>query len=129
MKKLFLVFLIIFTAITAYGNSEFTLERTVLTQEVRDREPGIAKEVFPLYSKAYFYTEFRNIGEEKTIYHNWYYSDEGGEKNLTASVPLKIAGFRWRTWSTKNLYLPGKWSIEVVDEEGNIIAENNFTVK
>lgn len=128
MKKLLLAFLIVFS-VTTYANTEFNLTRAILTHEVLDREPGITKEVFPLYSKAYFYTEFKDIGESKTIYHNWYYTDEEGEKNLTASVPLKIAGSRWRTWSIKNLYLPGNWSIEVVDGAGNILSASDFTVE
>jgi len=129
MRKLIFGLLIVFTTIFAYGESDLNLERSVLTEAVENKEPEISRESFPLYSKAYFYTEFRDVGEERTIYHNWYYLDKGGEKNLTASVALKVKGYRWRTWSTKNLYLPGTWSVEVVDEEDNLITKADFIVE
>jgi len=129
MRKLIFGLLIVFTTIFTYGESDLNLERSVLTEAVENKEPEMSRETFSLYSKAYFYTEFRDVGEERTIYHNWYYLDKGGEKNLTASVALKIKGYRWRTWSVKNLYLPGTWIVEVVDEEDNLITKTDFIVE
>ncbi len=129
MKKLILIIMMVVAGFTAYSQQDYNLERALLTDNVVNREPGLSTNKFNLYSKGYFYTEFKNIGEERTIYHNWYYLGAEDEKTLTASVELKIAGFRWRTWSTKHLYLPGKWKVEVVDEENNLITETTFTVE
>jgi len=129
MKKLIIIITMVLAGLAAYGEQTYDLERGLLTNMVVNREPGLSNNKFKLYSKGYYYTEFLNIGEEKTIFHNWYYLGEGDEKTLTASVELKIAGFRWRTWSTKYLYLPGKWKVEVVDEEDNLITESSFTVE
>ena len=46
-----------------------------------------------------------------------------------ASVPLKISGPRWRTWSTKNLFLSGKWIVEVADENDTVLSKKAFNVK
>lgn len=129
MKKLIIIITMVLAGLAAYGEQTYDLERGLLTNRVVNREPGLSNNKFKLYSKGYYYTEFQNIGEEKNIYHNWYYLGDGDEKTLTASVELKIAGFRWRTWSTKYLYLPGKWKVEVVDEEDNLITESSFTVE
>lgn len=130
MKKLMLIAIMIFNFVVIYSaDNNYTLEKSVITDLVEQREPNLAVDSFSLYSKGYYFTEFRDIGEEKTIYHNWYYLGEGDEETLTASIPLEIAGFRWRTWSTKNLYLPGQWKVEAVDEKGNIISSESFSVE
>lgn len=133
MKKILISILIILGSLVAYGksNGENThyLNRAVLTNEVVVKEPGEKMDTFKLYSKGYFYTEFKDIGEQKTIYHNWYIIQEDGEKTLMASVPLKISGSRWRTWSNKNLFLSGKWSVEVIDGDDTVLSKKVFNVE
>ena len=133
MKKLLISILIILGTLTAYGKTNeensYFLNRAVLTNKIIQKEPVKAMNIFKLYSQGYFYTEFTNIGEEKTIYHNWYLLQNDGEKTLMASVPLKISGPRWRTWSSKNLFLSGRWSVEVVDKDNNILSKKVFNVK
>ncbi len=133
MKKLLISMLIILGTLTAYGKpngeNSYRLDRAVLTNEIMEKEPVKIMDSFKLYSQGYFYTEFKDIGEEKTIYHNWYFLEENGEKTLMASVPLKISGPRWRTWSSKNLFLSGKWSVEVVDEDEMVLSKKEFYVK
>ncbi|MCS5420430.1 MULTISPECIES: DUF2914 domain-containing protein [Psychrilyobacter] len=133
MKKLLLTILIILGTLAAYGKpngeNSYYLSRAVLTNEVVEKEPVKTMDTFKLYSQGYFYTEFKDIGKEKTIYHNWYLLEEDGEKTLMASVPLKISGPRWRTWSRKNLFLSGKWSVEAVDENDKVLSKKEFNVE
>ena len=133
MKKLLISILIILGSLVAYGkynyNNSYYLSRAILTNEVIKKEPARKIDTFKLYSKGYFYTEFRDIGDEKIIYHNWYLLQTNGEKTLMASVPLKISGSRWRTWSNKNLFLSGKWSVEVTDGNNRIFSKKEFNVK
>ena len=133
MKKLFISILFILAASISFGENSAldssNLKRVILTNEINAKEPENAVDTFPLYSQGYLYTEFINIGEEKTIYHNWYLVEKDGEKTLMASVPLKIKGVRWRTWSSKNLFLSGKWLVEVVDEDDNILSTVELYVK
>jgi len=133
MKKLLISILIILGSFTAYGKingeNSYSLTRAILTNEIVGKEPVKVMDTFKLYSQGYFYTEFRDIGEQKTIYHNWYLLEEDGEKTLMASVLLKISGPRWRTWSRKNLFLSGKWSVEAVDEGGKVLFQKEFNVE
>ncbi len=133
MKKLLICILIILGTLAAYGTpngeNSYYVSRAVLTDKIVDKEPVKTMDAFRLYSQGYFYTEFKDIGKEKTIYHNWYLIQEGGEKTLMASVPLKISGPRWRTWSRKNLFLSGKWSVEAVDEDDNVLSKKEFNVE
>ena len=127
MKKLLLV--ISFLVISSFAAASFTLERVVLTSEIVNREPSAPVETFSLYSKGFFFNEYKDIGEEEIVTHNWYFIDSSEERNLMASVPLKIRGNRWRTWSSKNLFLAGTWLVEVADKEGNIITSKKFIVE
>ena len=133
MKKLFIGLLIILGSLTAYStpNSDnfYYLSRATLTDQILKKEPVKVVDTFKLYSQGYFYTEFKNIGDEKTIYHNWYIIQKDDEKTLMASVPLKISGPRWRTWSSKNLFLSGRWSVEVTDEDGRVFSKKEFNVE
>lgn len=74
----------------------------------------------------YCYTIIKGATDSTQINHNWYY--DGEEK---ARVPLTIApSSRWRTWSSKSI-LPswaGDWRVEVEDSNGNVIAEQSFTI-
>lgn len=133
MKKLLISMLIILGTLTTYGKpngeNSFHLNRAILTNEIVRKEPAKIMDTFKLYSKGYFYTEFKDIGEQKTVHHNWYLLEGDGEKTLMASVPLKISGPRWRTWSSKNLFLSGKWSVEVVDEDDKVLSKKDFNVE
>lgn len=133
MKKLLISMLIILATLTVYGKSNeensYFLSRSVLTNQIMEKEPVKVMDTFKLYSQGYFYTEFKDIGAEKTIYHNWYLIQNDGEKTLMASVKLKIEGSRWRTWSRKNLFLPGKWSVEAVNENNIVLSKKEFEVK
>lgn len=127
MKKFIFIFAVLIFSMGTSAEA-YELQKAVLTTEIVDREPTAPTESFTLYSKGYFYTEFIDVGEGQTIHHNWYFMEDSGEKTLTASVPLYIVGERWRTWSSKNLYLAGKWRIEVVDQDKNLITSADFTV-
>ncbi|TDT72312.1 DUF2914 family protein [Hypnocyclicus thermotrophus] len=124
MKKILLVFFIL-------SNFAFGLEvnRDILTTSIENREPINEISEFNLYDKAYYFTEITNANEEQYIYHVWYYIQENGIKNKMAKVKLKVAGNRWRTWSSKNLWLEGVWEVEVVDKDNNLLSKKEFVVK
>ena len=96
---------------------------------MENREPLDEKKEFNLNERAYLFTEFMDIGNEvKTIKHKWYHIDDEGKKKLTAEISLDIRGKRWRTWSSKKLYLKGFWQVEVEDEKGKTILEEKLEV-
>lgn len=95
----------------------------VFTTNIKNRIPqDIITNSDNSLRKIFFFTDIRNLSVQ-TISHKWFYKDR-----LMASVPLDIGGKRWRTWSSKNLWHTwlGKWRVQVVDENGNILLEKSF---
>lgn len=109
---------------------KYKISRSRLSYLVENREPVEEKKEFLLNERAYFFNEFVEVGNEtKKINHKWYHFDKEGNKNLIATVTLDIRGKRWRTWSSKKLYLKGEWQVEVEDNNGNVILTENLKVK
>jgi hypothetical protein len=107
---------------SAYAQGE--VARSVITSAVVDREPTDDLEAVPgTTSKVVFFTELRNM-EGQTIKHRWMRGDE-----QMAEVSFNVGGPRWRIWSSKNM-MPewtGEWKVEVIDSDGNALAEKSFT--
>ena len=77
-----------------------------------------------------FFTELTDIGvDEKKVFHKWYLVKNDGTKEMMASVSLKIKGYRWRTWSSKNLYDKGSWIVDLTDDSGEILESKEFVVQ
>ena len=130
MKKILGVLLFILVLSSAYGNSSYKLSRAVLTDGIVQKEPAPDRDQFYMGERAVFFTELTDIGvEEKKVFHNWYLIKDDGTKEIMASVPLKIKGYRWRTWSSKNLYNRGKWLVELTDDQEVILTSSEFTVQ
>jgi hypothetical protein len=71
----------------------------------------------------YLYSDLRGL-EGQIVTHRWLY---GGETK--AEVRFEVRGPRWRVWSSKDL-LPdwvGDWTVEIVGENGEVIAAETFT--
>jgi hypothetical protein len=105
--------------------AEGSVARAIVTTGVAEREPvNDLERVLAGNEKVIFFTELRNM-EGQTVKHRWSH----GEQTL-AEVEFQVGGPRWRVWSSKNL-MPewaGEWKAEVVDGEGNVVAEKSFTV-
>lgn len=105
----------------------FQVKRGILCNSIKNREPFEEKESFFLWEKASFFTEITDIGSESYVYHVWsYYGFETLEKKAT--IKLKVMGNHWRTWSIKTLSNEGEWNIKVIDKNGNVLAEKDFSV-
>lgn len=108
---------------------DYYIGRSRLTSGVENKEPLEEQKVYQKNDRAYFFTEFKDVGaEEKVIHHKWYFIGKDEVPELMADVKLKVKGSRWRTWSSKELYIPGEWIVEVEDHLGNIIASEKMTV-
>ena len=102
--------------------------RYQLTSAIRAREP--TDDLAQLVSgggadvtRVYFFTDLRGLTDE-TVTHRWFYND-----TLSATVNFNVGGWRWRTYSSKDLLLGqgGQWRIEVVDEAGELLASHSFS--
>jgi hypothetical protein len=44
------------------------------------------------------------------------------------SIPLRLGGASWHTYSTKTLGRPGAWAVEARDDKGHVLARADLTV-
>jgi hypothetical protein len=119
--KLILAGLLFFVAYTV--QAEDGVSRSVFTSAIEEREP--VDQITQLTndkSIIFFFTEIRGM-RGHVISHRW---QQGGETQ--AEVKFSIKGNRWRVWSSKNLRkdLSGKWTVLVMDEGENILAQESF---
>lgn len=103
--------------------AEDGVARSVFTTAIDNREP--VDQVGQLSNDntaIKFFTEIMGM-EGHAITHRW---EKDGE--VKAEVTFNVGGNRWRVWSSKNLdpsWL-GNWQVSVVDEGGNLLAQESF---
>ena len=72
------------------------------------------------------YTKISNSGLKKEIKHLWYFND----KIVTTVVYNIKTAYNYRSWSRKTI-LPsqtGKWRVEIVDENDELLASRHFSI-
>ena len=104
------------------------VSRAVLTTDVVDREPvNVLKndvKLAQISNSLSFFSELRNM-QGQTVRHQWYYQGQ-----QLASIELAVSSPRFRTYSTKNI-MPaqlGDWRVEVIDADGNLLAQKEFRI-
>ncbi|HET6373618.1 MAG TPA: DUF2914 domain-containing protein, partial [Candidatus Polarisedimenticolia bacterium] len=70
-----------------------------------------------------FATRVLGGGAGESIRHVWL-----RDGKVEQSIPLRLGGASWRTYSTKTLGRPGAWSVEARDEQGRVLARADLTV-
>jgi hypothetical protein len=100
------------------------VKRAIVTSEVADREPvdDLTVVESPI-DKIFFFTEIVDF-EGNAVSHRWIFKGE-----TKAEVgPWQIEHSRYRTSSSKNMSSAGigKWTIQVVDGDDNVLAEKSF---
>jgi len=94
------------------------------TSAVEDREP-IDQVTFVSSDvrKIFFFSDLRGL-QGHSVTHRWILDGK-----VMAEVQFEVRGPRWRVWSSKEL-LPGwlgDWMVEIVTDEGEVIAAETFT--
>jgi len=105
------------------AQAEDGVARSAFTSAIEEKEPvDQITELSNDKSKIFFFTEIRGM-EGHTIIHRW---EQGGE--VRAEVSFNVGANRWRVWSSKNLQSSwlGEWSVSVMDEGGNTLAQEKF---
>ncbi|WP_455201248.1 DUF2914 domain-containing protein [Kaarinaea lacus] len=97
------------------------VSRALLTTGVKQREP-VDNVCIPERNKITFFTEINNYANHR-VTHRWKYNDK-----TLFELSFNVRGPRWRVWTSKNIPVKsvGPWVIEVVDEDGNILAQKLF---
>ncbi|MBW2278970.1 MAG: DUF2914 domain-containing protein [Deltaproteobacteria bacterium] len=90
---------------------------------VKNRQLRGESDRFALGTKVAFFTRVEAGRAGDTIRHVWRH-----EGNEIASIPLRIGGANWRTYSLKTMHAgsAGAWTVEAVDESGNVLARSAF---
>ncbi len=109
---------------SAYAEGDLVVQDLVLSHGVYEREPAdIAKSFEPSDERAYAFARISNAGPLTNVSFVWHYGS-----NIHAIVDLNVGTSQgWRTWSSAKLK-SGDWRIELVTEEGEVLAERAFTV-
>jgi len=112
---------------TVEHSSQFTIEKMVIAESIKNREPvGVSDTFPPTTEKVYCFLEVTNIAQDTQIKFIWY---RNSKRVHTYKLPLK-QGVRWRTYAYKNIYgKKGKWNVEVKDSKGNIVKAVAFKVQ
>jgi hypothetical protein len=97
----------------------------VMARDVVDREPAGATTTFsPQDGRAFAHAKINNPGAATQVSFVWLYDDA-----LYATVEMEVGpSVRWRTWSSAQLSL-GPWRVQIVSPDGEVLAENAFTVE
>ena len=104
------------------------ISRAVLTRKVSKREPTnvFAADIrLNQFEEALsFFSELKNL-QGQQVKHVWSYEGE-----TLAEISLNVTSPRYRTYSTKNIMntQTGHWRVDVVDEQGNLIAQKEFRI-
>ena len=104
-----------------------SVSEMVIATGVANREPVEAGTVFTTdIERLYCHSRTGSIAPA-TITHVWY---RDGER--VAEIPLQVgAASSWRTWSSKAMFpaVPASWRVEIVAEDGTLLAQTDFKVE
>ncbi|GAA58802.1 hypothetical protein P20652_0659 [Pseudoalteromonas sp. BSi20652] len=104
------------------------ISRAVLTRKVSKREPTnvFAADIrLSQFDEGLsFFSELKNL-QGQQVKHVWSFEGE-----TMAEITLNVTSPRYRTYSTKNIMntQTGHWRVDVVDEQGNLIAQKEFRI-
>jgi cytoskeleton protein RodZ len=81
-------------------------------------------DVFTLNTRVWFWNRVEGGRSGETVHHVWRL-----EGRVMSRTPLRIGSANWRTQSRKTLYAgsAGSWTVEAIDESGNVLARSEFT--
>lgn len=109
------------------SGSSLEIAEAVICTEVSNRTPIGTAETFPPHiNKLYCFTNVVGAVQETFVKHVWCFGDE-----IMAEVTLPVKSVRWRTYSSKKI-LPqwqGPWSVEIQDENGEILTTIVFEIR
>lgn len=114
---------LVFTAIPASVAAQVTVEAEIAAGIV-DRMPQDAGVLFPVdVGEVFCWTRVTGAAGT-TIQHVWIHGD------MEFPVAQQIGGSPWRTWTSKTIPAEwaGDWSVEIRDENGEVLETLQFTV-
>ena len=107
--------------------ADFTLNRFILCHKVEALEPVRPSDSYDKETeKVYVFIEVLNVSDNANISIQWMYD---GKEAALIDLPIK-KGDRWRTYSSKRIGIRyGKWEVRLLNDKGQLIETQSFTVK
>jgi len=90
---------------------------------LENREATGVSESFNGVSQVVGWTRIQGAAEPTEVKHVWLLD---GKEQTEVSLPVKSSSYR--TWSRKTITGPGKWTLQVKDSAGNVVASKDFDV-
>ena len=104
------------------------ISRAVLTRAVNKREPTNVftsdVRLSQFQDSLSFFSELKGL-QGQQVTHVWSFEGES-----MAEITLDVTSSRYRTYSTKSIMNTqmGHWRVDVIDGQGNLIAQKEFRV-
>lgn len=127
MKKVILTTTLILCTVVLVQAQNLSVASIQFGTDVQNREVIGADSVFAnTVGKIYCFTHVTGAEDTTTVTHIWYHDNAE-----TAQVDLTIRSADWRTWSSKNILesWTGKWSVDVLGPNGEILETKQFTIE
>jgi hypothetical protein len=106
---------------------ELTVEEMTFCTAIEERQPaGVDTAFSSTVERVYCFSKITGATDTVTVFHVWYHNDQE-----MAKVELTIKGKSWRTWSSKRIMQEwqGKWKVDIVTSNGDILMSKEFTIK
>ena len=131
MKGKFILFIsmVLWISSVSYAQegADIVVENIQICTSVEDRVPVGADTMFSTdVEQLYCFTRLKCSQDVNTVAHVWTFNDRE-----MARVELTTRAKTWRTWSSKRI-LPawkGKWRVDVVSADGDVLASKDFEIK
>jgi len=130
MKKVSLIFLLSMLCVSllpAQESNDLIIKKLVICTSIEDRQPvGVDSTFSKDVGKLYCFTNVVGAKDTCNISQRWYYQNEE-----MANIKLAIKAKTWRTWSSKKIvpFAKGKWHVDVVSENGTVLATKKFKIE
>ncbi len=119
-------FWIVFSTLVFSQSRDMVIQKMEFATAIENRQPVSSGSVFSTADETVFcFTQVYSSEIPTIVSHVWYHNDEE-----TSKIDLEINGKTWRTWSKKSLSenWAGKWRVDVVSWEGEVLQSKEFTV-
>lgn len=124
MKKMFLLGAVFFGIVWNVWAVELKVVDGTITTAIEQQMPVDQIHTYPAdFGKLYYFTRIVGAIEPTEITHVWLYQEQE-----MARVILPVNSPDWRTYSSKR-FLPqwaGKWTVKVLDAQGQELADHWF---